>query len=62
VRNDLRCGFTIIKARDLDKMGTAGIIDMLKERVGDTNVYISVDIDVLDPAYAPGRAAQTLFC
>lgn len=31
----------------------AGIIDKLKTRVGDTNVYISVDIDVLDPAYAP---------
>ncbi|KAK4690941.1 agmatinase, partial [Lecanoromycetidae sp. Uapishka_2] len=25
----------------------------IKERVGDTNVYVSVDIDVLDPAFAP---------
>jgi len=25
----------------------------LKSRVGDSKVYISVDIDVLDPAFAP---------
>ncbi|KAI1103603.1 arginase [Jackrogersella minutella] len=53
VRNDVRCGFSTIKARDLDRVGTAGIISQIKERVGDSNVYISVDIDVLDPAFAP---------
>ncbi|OAP60988.1 agmatinase [Fonsecaea erecta] len=52
-QNDKRCGFEIITARDIDKIGVSGIIDKLKARVGDTNVYISVDIDVLDPAYAP---------
>lgn len=52
-RNDRRCGFEIITARDIDKIGVSGIISKLKARVGDTNVYISVDIDVLDPAYAP---------
>lgn len=53
-RNDKRCGFEIITARDIDKIGVAGIIERLKSRVGESNVYISVDIDVLDPAYAPG--------
>jgi agmatinase len=33
------------------------VIEQLKNRVGDTNVYISVDIDVLDPAFAPGESA-----
>lgn len=51
--NDKACGFHILRARDLDKIGTAGFIDALKDRVNGTNVYISVDIDVLDPAYAP---------
>ncbi|KAK0642554.1 Guanidinobutyrase [Lasiodiplodia hormozganensis] len=55
VRNDVRCGFDIVKATDIDRLGTQGIIDRLKERVGQSNVYISVDIDVLDPAYAPGE-------
>ena len=53
LRNDLRCGFDIIKARDIDRIGVDGVVKRLKERVGSTNVYISVDIDVLDPAFAP---------
>ncbi|KAK1750194.1 agmatinase 1 [Echria macrotheca] len=51
--NDKRCGFASITARDLDILGTRGIIQALKDRVGDAKVYLSVDIDVLDPAYAP---------
>ncbi|KAI4622923.1 uncharacterized protein J4E87_006016 [Alternaria ethzedia] len=53
VRNDLRCGFEMVKARAIDRLGIAGIIDKLKSRVAGTKVYISVDIDVLDPAFAP---------
>ncbi len=53
LKNDKRCGFEIITARDIDKIGVLGVVEKLKARVGDTNVYISVDIDVLDPAYAP---------
>lgn len=51
--NDRRCGFSIITARAIDRIGIHGIIDTLKSRVGTTPVYISVDIDVLDPAHAP---------
>ena len=54
MRNDKRCGFEIIKARDIDRLGAQGVIDAIKERVGNTKVYISVDIDSLDPAFAPG--------
>jgi agmatinase len=57
LKNDKRCGFDIIKARDLDSIGMDGVVDRIKERVGDSLVYISVDIDVLDPAYAPGEHA-----
>ncbi|KAL8305514.1 hypothetical protein RB597_003692 [Gaeumannomyces tritici] len=53
IRNDVRCGFAIITARDLDKLGVDGVISHIKERVGDSKVYISIDIDVLDPAFAP---------
>lgn len=51
--HDRSCGFEIVTARDLDRIGVSGIIEKLKHRVGDSNVYITVDIDVLDPAYAP---------
>lgn len=53
LRHDKECGFEMVKARDIDRLGTQGIIDKLKQRVAGTRVYISVDIDVLDPAYAP---------
>ncbi|KAL4920644.1 hypothetical protein BDW62DRAFT_175959 [Aspergillus aurantiobrunneus] len=53
IRNDIGCGFSIIKARDLDRLGIAGVVEDIKSRVGDSRVYISVDIDVLDPAFAP---------
>lgn len=56
LRNDRRCGFHIIKAREIDTIGIQGVIDSLKARVGDTMVYISVDIDSLDPAFAPGTS------
>jgi agmatinase len=54
LRNDARCGFEIVKARDIDRIGVSGVIERLKKRVGESKVYISVDIDVLDPAFAPG--------
>jgi agmatinase len=34
--------------------GVAEVVRRVLERVGDAPVYISVDIDVLDPAHAPG--------
>lgn len=54
IRNDRRCGFSTITARHLDKVGVSGVIQEIRDRVADSRVYISVDIDVLDPAYAPG--------
>ncbi|KKY17478.1 putative arginase family protein [Phaeomoniella chlamydospora] len=53
IQNDVQCGFDIITARDIDDIGVKGIIKQIKERVGNGKVYISVDIDVLDPAFAP---------
>lgn len=44
----------MIKARDIDHIGVKGVIEKVKERVQESRVYISVDIDVLDPAFAPG--------
>ncbi|EPE09045.1 arginase family protein [Ophiostoma piceae UAMH 11346] len=56
--NDVQCGFEIVTARDIDRIGTQGIIDQLKKRVGGNNVYITVDIDVLDPAFAPATGTS----
>lgn len=52
--NDGYCGFTRVEAREIDTIGMHGIIKRIKERVGTKNpVYLSIDIDTLDPAFAP---------
>jgi agmatinase len=52
--NDGYCGFTRVEAREIDTLGTWGIINKIKARVGTKNpVYLSIDIDTLDPAFAP---------
>jgi agmatinase len=56
LRNDIRCGFAMVKARDIDRLDVSGVIDVLKKRVLGSRVYISIDIDVLDPAFAPGES------
>ncbi|KAL7808554.1 arginase family domain-containing protein [Trichoderma aethiopicum] len=53
MRNDRRCGFDTVTAREMDTKGAQSIIDRIRERVGNSSTYISVDIDVLDPAFAP---------
>ncbi|OJD10310.1 agmatinase [Blastomyces percursus] len=58
IKNDIRCGFDIITARDIDHIGTSGIVEKIKKRVGNNKAYISVDIDVLDPAFAPATGTS----
>lgn len=47
-------GFQIVHATEIDTLGVAGVIERMLARVGDRPVYVSIDIDVLDPAFAPG--------
>ena len=51
---DSELGFVVISAPDLDDVGVGGVTERIRERVQDRPVYVSVDIDVLDPAHAPG--------
>src|SRR6476661_4774649 len=52
--DDLRFGFRTIRASDIDVLGVSGAIEAITERVSDLPVYLSIDIDVLDPSFAPG--------
>jgi len=47
-------GMTVIYMEDFMRMGVGAVIDKAREVVGDRPVYISVDVDGFDPAYAPG--------
>lgn len=51
---DRRLGFAILNSTDADSLGIEGMIAAMLKRVGDRPVYVSIDIDVLDPAFAPG--------
>jgi agmatinase len=47
-------GFATISSVEVEQLGVAGTVERMRERLGDRPVYVSVDIDVLDPAHAPG--------
>ncbi|HEX5995052.1 MAG TPA: arginase family protein, partial [Jiangellales bacterium] len=51
---DVELGFQVVPSTDLDTLGVAGVVERIRARVGQRPVYVSVDIDVLDPAFAPG--------
>ena len=52
--DDQVLGFQVLGAHDMDDLGWRGAVEQVRRRVGDRPVYVSVDIDVLDPAFAPG--------
>jgi agmatinase len=47
-------GFTVLSCDELRDLGPAGYGDLVRGRVGTRRVFLSFDIDVLDPAFAPG--------
>ena len=52
--DDRRLGFGIVECMRFQNGGPEAVVQLVKERVGGAPLYISVDIDVLDPAHAPG--------
>jgi agmatinase len=58
--DDARFGFQVIRAGDLDVLGLDETASRIRTRVGDHPVYLSVDIDVLDPAFAPGTGTPEM--
>jgi agmatinase len=52
--DDKAIGFQIFSSVEFQDLGVNVAIEKIKARVGQRPVYISIDIDVLDPAHAPG--------
>jgi agmatinase len=52
--DDKALGFQIFSSVEFQDLGVNAAIEKMKARVGNRPTYISIDIDVLDPAYAPG--------
>ena len=53
--DDRALGFEIVRATDFDAIGVQAIVERIRARLGDSPVYVSVDIDVLDPGARAGH-------
>lgn len=53
-------GMTCIHAEEIDRMGIPAIIETARRVVGDGPVYLSFDVDALDPAFAPGTGTPEI--
>lgn len=49
-------GYTVIKKTEYDAMGPDRVMEIIDETVGDRPVYVTFDLDCLDPMVAPGVA------
>jgi agmatinase len=47
-------GVTIIAAQEAHEIGPAALASRIVETIGDAPVYLTFDVDALDPAFAPG--------
>ena len=47
-------GNRIISADEVGERGAPRIVSELRERIGDRPVYVTIDVDAIDPAFAPG--------
>uniref|UniRef100_A0A6P4FQA6 Guanidinopropionase-like n=2 Tax=cellular organisms TaxID=131567 RepID=A0A6P4FQA6_DRORH len=45
---------TVIHGEEVPKLGTDAILETVRKVVGTGPVYVSFDVDCLDPAFAPG--------
>ncbi len=60
LKNDEELGFRVIHCDELQTRGIEHIVKRIRDRVGDNPLYLSIDIDVLDPAHAPGTGTPEI--
>lgn len=68
LEDDITAGFQLVHGWDVDnpEIGVKGIIKQIQERMGGIDqqrpVYLSVDIDIIDPSMAPGSETCLSAC
>ena len=60
LKNDKELGFKVIHCDEFQNEGIDHVAKRIKDRVGDNPMYLSIDIDVLDPAHAPGTGTPEI--
>jgi agmatinase len=53
LEEDASFGFRVLGTWEMEDIGIRGYVERIEERTGDRPLYLSIDIDVLDPAFAP---------
>jgi agmatinase len=51
---------TVIHAEEIDPLGIPAIVEKARAVAGDGPVYVSFDIDSLDPSFAPGTGTPEI--
>ncbi len=57
---DAELGFRVVHCDELQTHGVDHVVKRIRDRVGDRPLYLSIDIDVLDPAHAPGTGTPEI--
>ncbi len=60
LKNDKELGFKVIHCDEFQNEGLDHVIKRIRDRVGDNPMYLSIDIDVLDPSHAPGTGTPEI--
>ena len=60
IQYGLDVGYTIITYDDYEDMGRQAAIETINRVLGEGPVYVTLDIDGIDPAYAPGTAVPEI--
>jgi agmatinase len=58
--DDAALGFSMISCDDIQRLGVDEVAQRIRARVGERPLYLSIDIDVLDPAHAPGTGTPEI--
>ena len=54
IEQSIKLGYELITTDEMLEMGMGEVSERIKSRVGNNKVFVSVDMDVVDPAFAPG--------
>ncbi|MCD6020892.1 MAG: agmatinase [Actinomycetia bacterium] len=60
IADDAAFGFRTIRTEDVHREGVEGVVQRIRERVVDHPLYVSIDIDSLDPSHAPGTGTPEI--
>ena len=57
---DAGFGFVVLGTWEVEEIGIDGYVTRIREQLGDMPIYLSIDIDVLDPAFAPATGTPEI--